>query len=139
MNFIKYIKLLLISISCAFLFTACATTGTKDSPEAVAKEFVTAMTNADTDRFLELMDTSDIEAAELDQMRPKLETIFQMMKQELDEKGGIKSIDVVSSEIAEDGNTAQVTLKMTMGNGESEDMPPMPLKKVDGKWKVADN
>ena len=52
---------------------------------------------------------------------------------ELEKKGGLKSFEVLSEEIAEDGNSAVVKFKQVYGNGEeSEDEQKM--VKVDGKW-----
>jgi len=52
---------------------------------------------------------------------------------ELEKKGGLKSFEVLSEEIAEDGNSAVVKFKQVFGNGEeSEDEQKM--VKVDGKW-----
>lgn len=135
MNILKYFKLFFISISCALFLVAC---GGGDTPEGVAQDFVTAMTKGDTDKVLTLMDISSEDAAQLEQIRPKLDMAFQQMKKEVDAKGGLKSLEVVKTDISADGNTAKVTLKMTWGNGNSEEMPPMPLKKVDGKWKVSE-
>ncbi|WP_246368578.1 DUF4878 domain-containing protein [Phocaeicola faecicola] len=51
----------------------------------------------------------------------------------LDEKGGLKEIEIVSEEIAEDGNSAVVTFKQHYGDGSvKEDTQKM--AKVDGKW-----
>ncbi len=51
----------------------------------------------------------------------------------LEEKGGVKSIEVLSEEISDDGKTATVELRQTYGNGEtSEDS--MDLILSGGKW-----
>ena len=48
-------------------------------------------------------------------------------------KGGVTDIEVLSEEISEDGNSAVVKMKITYGNGESEE-DETKLVLVDGKW-----
>ena len=53
--------------------------------------------------------------------------------QEYEKKGGLKGFEIVSEEIAEDGNSAVVTFKLQFGDGtDSEDSQKM--VKRDGKW-----
>lgn len=134
MYFLKVLKFFFVSVACALFLTAC---GGGDTPEAVAQDFMKAIVAGDTDKVISAIDIPAEEAAQLEQMRPKLDMIFKEMKKEMDATGGgVKSIEVVSSKISDDGNTAQVVLKVELKNGESKDLPPLPLKKVDGKWKV---
>ena len=55
-------------------------------------------------------------------------------EKKLAEKQGIVSYQVVSEEIAEDGNTAVVKVEITYGDG-STDTEKYDLKLVDGTWK----
>lgn len=48
-------------------------------------------------------------------------------------KDGLKSIEIISEEISEDGNTATVKIKQTYGNGETQDGTQSMVKR-DGKW-----
>ena len=52
---------------------------------------------------------------------------------EFEKKGGIESIEIISEEIAEDGNSAVVKFKQTFGNGEVDEDSQTMVKK-DGKW-----
>ena len=54
----------------------------------------------------------------------------------LQEKGGIKSIEVASETIAEDGKTAVVELSMTYGNGET-DTDKVDMVLDNGNWKMS--
>ena len=56
----------------------------------------------------------------------------------LDEKGGIKSYDIVSEEISEDGTTATVTANIKFGNGdEDKDYKIKMIKDDKGDWKIS--
>ncbi|MEZ5005375.1 MAG: DUF4878 domain-containing protein [Bacteroides graminisolvens] len=50
-------------------------------------------------------------------------------------KGGIKTIEILSETVSEDGNTAKVVLKQTYGNSDAEDSN-FDLVKQDGTWKI---
>jgi len=50
--------------------------------------------------------------------------------------GGIKSFEIISEEISEDGLTAEVTSKVVYGNGK-ENTQTTEYVKVDGKWKMS--
>mgnify|MGYP001478681523 CR=1 FL=1 len=51
-------------------------------------------------------------------------------------EGGIKSIEVASETIAEDGKTAVVELSMTYGNGET-DTDKVDMVLDNGNWKMS--
>lgn len=46
------------------------------------------------------------------------------VSKEYEKKGGIKDIEILSEQVAEDGNTAVVKTKYTYGNGETEEGEP---------------
>lgn len=53
----------------------------------------------------------------------------------IEEKGGIKKIEVLSETIASDKKTAQVVLKQTYGNGDAEDTN-FDMVEQNGTWKI---
>jgi len=73
---------------------------------------------------------------EMDQeSKAKLTGLMAMGKAQSDKKEGIKSLDVITEEIAEDGNTAKVKVKFTFGNGDSNEED-YKLVKENGKWMI---
>ncbi len=52
---------------------------------------------------------------------------------ELDERGGLSAVTVLSEDI--DGMTATVEVLLVLGNGETEELP-LDLVLVDGQWKI---
>ena len=55
------------------------------------------------------------------------------LTEDIKEKGGIKSIDIIKEEIS--GDTATVTLVLKFGNGSTKE-DSSELIKQDGKWKM---
>mgnify|MGYP000762353760 FL=1 len=70
-------------------------------------------------------------------VKEQKEALVSMLKEKLskeyDKKGGIKDIEILSEQIAEDGNTAVVKTKYTYGNGETQEGE-QKMVKQDGKW-----
>lgn len=54
---------------------------------------------------------------------------------EYQNKGGVKSIEILSEKVWEDGETATVRFKQTYGNGE-EIIEKQKMIKKDGKWLI---
>ena len=54
---------------------------------------------------------------------------------EYKKKEGISKVEMLSEEMAEDGQTATVTMKITYGNGETEESDVAMVLK-DGAWKM---
>ena len=51
----------------------------------------------------------------------------------MEEKGGVKSVEATGETISEDGNTANVQLKIVYGDG-SEKSEDVKMVKVEDKW-----
>ena len=52
----------------------------------------------------------------------------------IDKKNGVQSWEILSEEMAENGNTAKVKAKIIYGDGSSEDQTFKTFKTEDGKW-----
>ncbi len=67
------------------------------------------------------------------------EQFVTLMKEKADKeykkKEGISKVEMLSEEMAEDGQTATVTMKITYGNGETEESDVAMVLK-DGVWKM---
>jgi hypothetical protein len=102
------------------------------TPGAAAKTYTQYMADGQYEKLVDNIYFED--ASQAEQSKAML---VGMMKDKgaksLEEKGGLKSFEVVSEEIAEDGKTAKVTMKHVYGNGETEE-DSMDLILVDGKW-----
>lgn len=65
----------------------------------------------------------------------KVVALLSLAKGQLEENEGIKAIEVLSEEIAEDGNSADIKYKIIYGNGEEEE-DEAKVVLLDGEWKL---
>ena len=56
---------------------------------------------------------------------------------QIEAKGGISALEVVEEVVAEDGQTAKVTIKVTYGNGKEDTNKLDLVKDPNGDWKAA--
>jgi hypothetical protein len=112
--------------------------GGASTPGAAAKMYMEAAAAGDYEKFIDGMyvdpESTPEELEDMEQQKTMLlASIEEKGTEDIEEMGGIKSIEVVSEEIAENG-LATVILKVTSGNGETEEEP-MKMR-YDGKsWK----
>lgn len=131
MKNLNYLALVLLMLG---LTVSCAT---KSSPGAAAKQYMEYMADGNVDKFIDgIAFDEDVTKEEIEQGKTMMKSLIEEKAvPALEEKGGLKSVEVISEEISEDGKTATVTLKQTYGNGEfDEDETNMVL--VDGRWKI---
>lgn len=127
MKKLMYLGMMLVV---ALAMASCSSGG----PGSALKDYVTAMKDGDYEKFVNGIDFSKTDPDKVEEARQGYVALLQEKGgKELEKKGGLKSIEVISEKIAEDGNSAVVTFKQVYGNGEeSEDEQKM--VKVDGKW-----
>lgn len=129
--FVKIAFLLLA----AFAVAACS--GPKNTPEGVATAFVERVYKGDADGAIKLTHLpDDSKPGEAEMMQGKIKSMLAESKAMANEKGGVKEISVLSSEIdSRDPNRARVSLKVTF-NQAGEKMENVELIQIEGKWKV---
>lgn len=120
-------------VASMLVFTAC---GGGNTPKAVAEEATQAMKDRDAKKLVELI-YNDKEGEASQNEKDMLVAMFQeKMDKQYEKDGGIKSYEAVSEEIAEDGKTATVTMKIEYENGKTDE-DVMKLKQNDkGEWKI---
>ena len=104
------------------------------SPSGALEDYMSALQNKKYEKFV---DGINISKGSPDEIKQAREGLVSMMEEKadktLEKNGGIKSIEIISEEIAEDGNSAVVKFKQVYGDGtEKEDSQKM--VKVGGKW-----
>ncbi|WP_071145809.1 DUF4878 domain-containing protein [Bacteroides ihuae] len=116
-----------------FLATACSS----DSPGAAAKKYAGYIQSGEYDKFANAIVLD--EKAKPEDVKKSKEMIVALLKEKgsksIEEKGGIKTIEILSETISSDKKSAQVVLKQTYGNGDTEDNN-FDLVKQDGTWKI---
>ena len=105
-----------------------------DSPGATAKKFTELFADGKTDKALNLVQGYK-EASEEEQN--KLKMFIAEAQKELEEKGGIKSVEIIEERANEANTEADVTLKTIYGDGEEEETEQKLVKNEDGEWLIA--
>ena len=117
------------------MFTMCLmmmamTTGCgsshENTPRGVAEAAVKYLSKKDWKGYMDLTDATD-------QQKQAMSQLLEKMGKQVDEKGGMKSYEIVDEQIDEEKGTATVTVKVIYENETSEDNKMKMLKK-DGKW-----
>lgn len=110
---------------------ACSPT----TPGKALKSYLTDLKNENYESFIKGVYFPE----DMDEQRKKkdeaqlLAIIKEKGAKEYEKKGGVKSIEILSETISEDGKSAVVEYKQTFGNGEEEKQSQKMIKK-DDKW-----
>ena len=123
----------ILSILSMMLVALVVASCSQNSPEGVVKNYYTLIGEGKYDEAVELLHFKKEKTAEekqqfADMMREKAAN-------DLDKRGGITSIDITKVEMAEDGKSANVSAKITYGNGDDK-IQDNKVVNVDGDWKV---
>lgn len=123
-----------LALAAAVLTLAVSCGGSKSSgPGAAAKNYMEAVAAGDIDTFLDgTYFGADLTAKEIETTKDLWRMVLKNGT-EADEKGGVASIEILSEEIAADGQRAEVVFKRTYGNGEVQDVP-LTMVLIDGRW-----
>lgn len=125
----KKLFYLLVMVVALFTFSACSGSG----PGSALKEYVEAMQKGDYEKCVEGIALVNVEPDQQQSIRDSYISLMKKGAKDIERKGGIKNVEILSEEIASDGNTAVVKLKLTYGNGE-EETEEQKMVKTDGKW-----
>lgn len=117
-------------VSLFALLVSCG--GGAKSPGAVSKSFIEKIEKGDTKAAAQMFEGMKNAT---DEEIQKTEAFLSESTKEMASKGGVKSIKVLSESISEDGQKADVELKVTYGNGE-EDESTTKLNKTEDGWKI---
>ncbi len=123
----------IMMLACVLCFASC---GGADTPTAVAEKSIQCLQDQDYKGYVDLL---NVEAEEGEDLAANKENAVALIQgkaaQFIEKRGGIKSYEVLSEEIAEDGNSAKVKMKVVYGD-DKEDEQTVKLVKVDDEWKV---
>ena len=129
-------KKLFLALVCMVTLMAVTSCGGTATPTAAAEEGLEMIKAGNYEGFVETIYFG--EKATEEEVKQAKEMYVSLFKEKGDKqitkKGGIASYNVLSEEIAEDGNTAVVKIEITYGDGSTE-TEKYDLKNVDGHWK----
>ncbi|MDD4848360.1 MAG: DUF4878 domain-containing protein [Bacteroidales bacterium] len=123
-------KLVYVVMAClALVFVSC---GGSKTPGDVAKSFYENVAAGNYEAaiadFYQSTDATDDETQ-------FLTSLLEKGKAQLDEKGGLKDVQILKETISEDGTTAEVTLNMIFNDGTSEETNESLKLDENGNWK----
>lgn len=129
----------LLGIIALFIAVFTMSSCSDNSPKGVAKKAISCMQAKDWNGYVDLLYFDKEEGKDIDKEKEQLAALFKEKgEEELNKQGGIKSYEIVSEEISEDGNTATVTVKIVYGDGTEKDNEKIKMKKdANGDWKIS--
>lgn len=131
----KKIKLFFITMMMSLVVAACSG---DSSPEDAAKNLIKALGTGESSQVLETIYIDEADnTPEIKQMiEGKLGMLATGAKQEMDAKGGVKSIATSNVVYNDDKTAATVDVTVTYGNGEVDGPDEMDLIKTKDGWKA---
>lgn len=131
----KLLYLALAAMTVVLLVSSCSS---RPSPGDAAKQYMEYAAAEEYDLFLDgTYFGADMPAEEVAQTKAFWKTVMSNGSV-ADQKSGVASIEILSEEVAEDGQTAAVVFKRTYGNGETEEES-LAMVLVDGTWMMDAN
>ncbi|MDR2839755.1 MAG: DUF4878 domain-containing protein [Paludibacter sp.] len=126
----------------AFLAVNCIGSSA-NSPAAIEKSMYIEFQKGNYDKGVEILianldsnNSSSSDETSESEMAESIKTLAEKNKNNYEEKGGLKSFEILKETISEDGQTATVESKVLYGNG-SEDTNTSAYVKRNGVWKVS--
>ena len=125
-------KLFILAVACVLAFTlnSCGGHGASkgDSPSDVVKKALTCVVNEDFNGMVQYIEGVDqASEEEVKEAAAWLSLLYGI-------GGGIKEFKIIGEEVAEDGQTATVTLNITDRSGNSHEDQGHVVRTDDGRW-----
>lgn len=125
----------LFAVAVAMFMVACSTAPATPSDAAV--EYYQYVANGDYEAFADAIHFDTTDPEEIAEGKAMVVSLYkEKAAPQMEAKSGVKSVEATGETISEDGNTANVQLKVIYGDG-SEKTEDVKLVKVDNKWLLA--
>ena len=120
-------KVLVMFVACLVMavMTSCGSSH-ENSPKGLAEAAVKCLADKDYKGYMNLTNATD-------QQKEAMASMLEKVGQQAEQKGGMKSHEIVDEEIDEEKGTATVTVKILYENGEEEENK-MKMVQKDGEW-----
>jgi len=145
-DFMRTFFNVLLSICLAVGLSACGSPS--DVPEQMGKDFFTAVYDGDSDKALQILDIQNVAnenlkndskfggAALNEMMNGKIKGMVAQQKKKTDERGGLKDVKVVKTELNKEQNAANISYEIFYKNSDVVDKEQMSFVKKDNKWQI---
>lgn len=118
----------------AVCFWSC---GGCNTPSKVVEKSIEYVKAKNYEAYVNLIQIEEKNGKTVEEQKEQLLALLQgKLDQTLEKQQGIASCEILSEEIAEDGNTAVVKAKITYGNGTTDDQKFKLVKNADGDWRL---
>lgn len=124
------IGLMVMLMTIGTLMISCGSD--KSSPSKAALAFTENIEKGNYDAAFNLLQGAEEATAE---EKEKIIAFFKESSKEMEKKGGISEKEILSETISEDGKTATVEMKVTYGDGTSDESDNKLINTDDG-WKL---
>lgn len=125
----------LFAVAVAMFMASCA--GAPATPSDAAVEYYQYVANGDYEAFADAIHFDTTNPEEIAEGKAMVVSLYkEKAAPQMEAKSGVKSVEATGETISEDGNTANVQLKVIYGDG-SEKTEDVKLVKVDNKWLLA--
>ena len=125
----------LFAVAVAMFMASCA--GAPATPSNAAVEYYQYVANGDYEAFADAIHFDTTDPEEIAEGKAMVVSLYkEKAAPQMEAKSGVKSVEATGETISEDGNTANVQLKVIYGDG-SEKTEDVKLVKVDNKWLLA--
>ena len=125
----------LFAVAVAMYMASCA--GAPATPSDAAVEYYQYVANGDYEAFADAIHFDTTDPEEIAEGKAMVVSLYkEKAAPQMEAKSGVKSVEATGETISEDGNTANVQLKVIYGDG-SEKTEDVKLVKVDNKWLLA--
>jgi len=121
-----------------FFFLAClllAACSSSSKPETSVEAFYQAAIKRDVDKALGYLAMGEMSENELFQAKGKVQMIVGEIAENIEENDGLKRMEVLASEVEEDGEKARVQVKFIYNN-DNDHTQSFHLQREDGQWKI---
>lgn len=125
----------LLAVAVAMFMVACSTAPATPSDAAVG--YYQCVADGDYEAIADAIHYATTDPEEIAESKAMITSFYkEKAAPEIEKKGGVKSVEATGETISEDGNTANVQLKIVYGDG-SEKTEDVKMVKVDDKWLLA--
>ena len=122
----------LLAVAVAMFMVACSTAPATPSDAAVG--YYQCVADGDYEAFANAIHYDTTDPEEIAEGKAMIISLYkEKAAPQMEEKGGVKSVEATGETISEDGNTANVQLKIVYGDG-SEKSEDVKMVKVEDKW-----
>lgn len=128
-------KMLYVFVAVVAMVTMWSCSGANSNPTSVAEAAIKCVKNKDYESYVDLIYIKERKGTSVEKQKQELHALLaEKGDKTIDKKQGIQSWEILGEEIAEDGNTAKVKVKIIYGDGTSDNQTIKTCKTEDGSW-----